>query len=283
MLRRIKNNGFSLTEVLLAAGILAVGFMLVATTFPVGIKLTTVATERTISAAAADEALAKMEIYGVDPNKLVYNSLEPFDSSVLVTSRYTDLATYFLGLGMPVPDSIDAFLDAESLYPSTEAADMSVEQPKYHWSALLLRTGVDTVDAVVFVSRKAGAGVMYPNPLDPLNPLPLDAGNPTGTIEWPEPIEIRRVDTGLIKVIEINAADEELAKFIADDAVIVDNETGERMRILRREKIGADTYPRRLILAEAVNEAQLGQSFWVIPVGLGSGRNPCVSVEVWDL
>ena len=142
MLRRIKNKGFSLTEVLLAAGILAVGFMLVATTFPVGIKLTTVATERTISAAAADEALAKMNIYGVDPAKLVYSSLVPFDSSVLVTSRYTDLATYFLGLGMPVPDSIDALLTAESLYPSTESADMNIEQPKYHWSALLLRTGV---------------------------------------------------------------------------------------------------------------------------------------------
>lgn len=283
MFRRFKNNGFSLTEVLLAAGILAIGFMLVATTFPVGIKLTMVATERTIAAVATDEALAKMKIYGVDTSVLLDNSLQPFAGNVLVSSRYTALASVL------TPQEIEALLVNESLYSSTEPADLNAEPQKYHWSALLkLKSGtVDTAQAVIFVSRKAGAGVRYPNPLDPLNQV----------IDWPAPIEITREDdpadpTG-IKEVVIDVADEQLAKFIADGAVIaflVDIDPFnvrweiERRQVLRREPVDVtDTYRRKLILAESVNETQLGTSFWVIPTGLGSSRDPCVTVEVWDL
>jgi prepilin-type N-terminal cleavage/methylation domain-containing protein len=274
MLRKFKHSGFSLTEVLLAAGILAIGFMLVATTFPVGIKLTTVATERTIAGVATDEALAKMKIYGVDPTVLDDKSLRPFEGSVLLPSRYAALASVL------TPQQIEALLDTESLYPSTEFADVNAEAQKYHWSGLLkLKSGtVDTVQAVVFVSRKAGIGVMYPDPVNPLNQV----------IDWPEPIEIMRWDDpadpmGIKEIVidDVNPENAELAKFITDDAVIVDDKTGERMQVLRREFVdpAADAYPRRLILVEAVDETQLGQSFWVIPTGLGSSRNPCITVE----
>ena len=67
MVRRFGNDGFSLTEVLIATGILTVGFVLIAGTFPVGIKLTALATERTIGAVAADEAFAKIQLYGFRP------------------------------------------------------------------------------------------------------------------------------------------------------------------------------------------------------------------------
>ena len=292
MLRRFKNKGFSLTEVLLAAGILAVGFMLVATTFPVGIKLTTIATERTISAVAADEALAKMNIYGVDPNVLLYNNLRPFAGNVLVSSRYTALASVL------TPQQIEELLVNESLYPSTEPADLNAEPQKYHWSALLkLKSGtVDTAQAVVFVSRKAGAGVRYP---DPIAPELADPADPATTLEWPAPIEITReddlADPTSIKEIIINTADEQLAKFISDDSVIaflVDIDPDpinvrweiELRQVLRREKVvDTEAYLRKLVLSEAVDETQLGMTFWVIPVGLSSSRNPCVTVEVWDL
>ena len=296
MLRRFKNKAFSLTEVLLAAGILAVGFMLVATTFPVGIKLTTVATERAVAAVATDEAVAKLKIYGVDPNKLAYDNLLPFGAGGLVSSRYTVLASVL------TPQEIEELLVDESLYPSIETADINTEPQKYSWSALLkLKSGtVDAAQAVVFVSRKAGAGVRYPNPLDPLNANPFDpVTEPTGTLDWPEPIDIQReddlTDPTAVKEIIINTADELLAKFVTDGSVIaflVDIDPDpvnvrweiELRQVLRREPFdAADTYLRKLVLSESVDESQLGLSFWVIPVGLGSSRNPCVTVEVWDL
>ena len=62
---RSSNNGFSLIEVLLAVGIIAVGMLFIAGVFPVGIHFTTIASERTIAAVVADEAFAKIRLYGV--------------------------------------------------------------------------------------------------------------------------------------------------------------------------------------------------------------------------
>ncbi|MCX5632105.1 MAG: prepilin-type N-terminal cleavage/methylation domain-containing protein [Phycisphaerae bacterium] len=62
-----KNSGFSLTEVLMAVGILSIAMMLIATMFPVAIYLTSVASERTMAAIVADGAFAKIQLYGVDP------------------------------------------------------------------------------------------------------------------------------------------------------------------------------------------------------------------------
>ena len=56
-------EGFSLTEVLIAVGLLAVGMLFIAGAFPVSIHFTTVATERTIAPIVADEAFAKCRLY----------------------------------------------------------------------------------------------------------------------------------------------------------------------------------------------------------------------------
>ncbi len=61
MRKRDKNTGFSLTEVLLAIGILGIGLLLVAGVFPVAVHFTNVATERTMAAVIADEAFAHIE------------------------------------------------------------------------------------------------------------------------------------------------------------------------------------------------------------------------------
>jgi prepilin-type N-terminal cleavage/methylation domain-containing protein len=46
MSNSLRNNGFSLTEVLMAAGILAIGFAFIAGMFPVGVKLTALYTAK---------------------------------------------------------------------------------------------------------------------------------------------------------------------------------------------------------------------------------------------
>ena len=75
-------KGFSLAEVLIAVGIFAVAMMFIAGVFPVGIHFTTVSIERTTAAVIADEAFAKIKLYGIDisSSKLKDNELNDFNS-----------------------------------------------------------------------------------------------------------------------------------------------------------------------------------------------------------
>lgn len=132
-----KNAGFSLTEVLLAVGTLAIGLMFIGGTFLAGIHFSTIATERTIAAIVADEAFAKIKLFGVEPNDLVTNQQTLF--------VYTD------------PN--------EFAYPSTR---IGLNEKQYYWSALCRREEPDPnrlVQVTVFVSRKVGSGTTWPVPV----------------------------------------------------------------------------------------------------------------------
>jgi hypothetical protein len=124
----LKKEGFSLTEVLLAVATLAISMTFVGGTFIVGIHLSTVSTERTIAAVVADEAFAKIRIYGVNQAAL------------------TDIP------------------EEEFAYPSTK---IPVDK-QYYWTALLRPVPSDPSDksnrllqTTVFVSRKVGSGTTY--------------------------------------------------------------------------------------------------------------------------
>ncbi|MGA2324240.1 MAG: prepilin-type N-terminal cleavage/methylation domain-containing protein [Sedimentisphaerales bacterium] len=133
-------RGFSLTEVILAVGILAVGMLFIAGVFPVSIYFTMVATERTIAVTVADEAFAKIKLYGIyDPN-VIYNAQTYYEKAA------------------PVPIS-----DAEFAYPSTPTADPNSK--RYWWSAICRKTDTNPlsrdVQVTVFVSRKVGTTTTY--------------------------------------------------------------------------------------------------------------------------
>jgi len=86
----------------MAVGILSIGMMLIATMFPVGIYLTSVASERTMAAIVADEAFAKIQLFGIDPcdnphtsvdyeNELVSkNKIDPCEFSYPPVDPYSD-------------------------------------------------------------------------------------------------------------------------------------------------------------------------------------------------
>jgi len=138
MRKRRQYRGFSLTEVLLAVGTLAIGMIFISGTFLTGIHFSTIATERSIAAVVADEAFAKVRLFGVDfmdPNFTVYQQL-PFESISL----------------MPV---------YEFAYPSTQTSS----EKQYYWSALCRPVYSDSanrlVQVTVFVSRKAGTSTTY--------------------------------------------------------------------------------------------------------------------------
>lgn len=132
-----KYEGFSLTEVLLSVGILAVGMTFVAGVFPVAIYFTTIATERTISAVAADEAFAKIKLYGVTVNSI----------PTITCVDFNDVST------VPLDPS-------EFIYPST---DTEITPRQYRWSALCRRVDTITrlVQVTVFISRSIRSGTTY--------------------------------------------------------------------------------------------------------------------------
>jgi hypothetical protein len=191
-----QNRGFSLVEVLLAVGTLAIGMIFIGGTFLTGIHFATISTERTIAAVAADEAFAKIRLYGVnmtDPN-LVDDQLTPLE--VLNTIAAEEFA-----------------------YPSIT----SLVRKQYYWSALCRQVGFDPtnrlVQVTVFVSRKVGNNTTYPGGAQ--RPVPIKVG--VSTI----------AGGGNEYKLTINVSGEEI--FINGGSTIADNQTGQLYRVLKRD------------------------------------------------
>ena len=261
MRKRRKNDGFSLTEVLLSVGILTVGLVFVAGVFPVGIHFATIGTERTIAAIVTDEALAKIKLYGVDTNDI---SLWPLNTEC---ADFNDVSAVPLNL-------------SEFAYPST-AEDIS--DKKFYWSALCRRVDVSTslVQVTVFVYRKVGAGKKYRNPDDPIRGLSIDY------LDYPRPVwifvspgnrtnELRILDSDPSPIL----VDEKT--FINDGCTIVDDQTGQKFRVLERYISPDDAtilLDRDYMLWPAGPPVPpLPRRVWVVPPPVGGGRNPCIAI-----
>ena len=196
MNNELKNSGFSLTEVLLAVGTFAIGMIFISGTFLTGIHFATIATERTIAAIAADEAFAKIKLYGVsltNPN-LVVDRLTPFE--------------------VLNPIAVDEFA-----YPSTKR----VARKQYYWSALCRQVDSNPanrlVQVTVFISRKVGNRSTYPGGTQ--RPVPVEVG--VSTVPG----------VGNENKLTINVPAEET--FISGGRTIVDNQTGRLYRVLKRD------------------------------------------------
>jgi len=189
-------RGFSLTEVLLAVGTLAIGMIFIGGTFLTGIYFATIATERTTAAVAADEAFAKISLYGVnltEPN-LVVDQLVPFEA-------------------------LNTIAADEFAYPSTK----SLAHKQYYWSALCRQVDSNTtnrlVQVTVFVSRKVGSRTTYPG--GATRPVPVEVGVSTVA------------GAGNENKLTVNVPGEET--FINDGCTIADNQTGQLYRVLQRD------------------------------------------------
>jgi len=137
MNNELKKSGFSLTEVLLAVGTLGIGMLFIAGTFLAGIHFSTIATEQTNAAIAADEAFAKIQLYGINLTNLAADQLKPFEAQKLIDPN-------------------------EFAYPST---DNDLLPKQYYWSALCRRASSGSnsrlVQITIFVSRKVGTTASY--------------------------------------------------------------------------------------------------------------------------
>ena len=240
------NNGFSLTEVLMAVGILGIGLVFIAGVFPVGVRFTTIATERTKAAVAADEAFAKIRLYDVSfaPERWPTNS---------------NCVDFF-----EVADSNIA--PSEFEYPSTDIG----RRKAYSWSALCRRTAANTslVQVTVFVCRKAGANAEY---------WYRQSDGSLSQSPYPVPVwvEVRRGNRDDELLITEIDSDEET--FINDGCTIVDDATGRLYRVL--ERVPYDRPRNDIIKLDRDWQGPSGLAkVWVIPPQANGGRYPCVAI-----
>jgi prepilin-type N-terminal cleavage/methylation domain-containing protein len=193
--KRFKHNGFSLTEVLMAVGILSVGMMLIATMFPVGIYLTTIASERTMAAIVSDEAFAKIQLYGIVPHLDSANSID-YENELVSANR------------------IDP---NEFSYPPV---DPCATNRQYYWSALYK---FDPNSAgyliTVFIARKTNPNLTYPYSLDPNRPGPIK-------------VQVVVPTKGSDELTIQNASE---VRYVNPPTIIFDNATGELYRVVDRQ------------------------------------------------
>jgi hypothetical protein len=209
MRKRRKYSGFSLTEVLLAVGTLAVGMIFISGTFLTGIHFSTISTERTIAAVVADEAFAKVRIYG---------SANLGWLSGLSTTSCVDFNDI-------VPLDPNQFA-----YPSTR----TLAEKHYYWSALFRPVYSDSanrlVQVTVFVSRKVGSSTMYPT-------------GSIGTLPRPVPVQVGVSGAIGDRILTITGD----ITFINDGYTIVENATGNIYRVVERGADPA--HPEQITLA----------------------------------
>ena len=248
MNKELKTAGFSLTEVLLAVGTFAIGMIFVAGVFPVAIRFTTIATERTIAAVVTDEAFAKIKLYsGVDTTWL----------SALPPTGCVDF------------NDIVVLDRDEFAYPSTS----TLSEKHYYWSALCRRVDPNSqlVQVTVFVSRKIGSGTRYRDPLNPISSI----------VAYPKPVRVDilpTVNANELEILDVVPIDGIEKTFINDGYTIVDNETGDIYRVVERY---ADT-PDTILLDRNWQGGDVappaGGWVWVVPPPIGGGRYPCVAI-----
>jgi len=186
----------------LAVGTLAIGMIFIGGTFLVAIHFSTIATERTIGVVVADEAFAKIRLYGVnltDPNMAIDQQI-PFEV-------------------------LNPIFQDEFAYPSTN----SPAEKQYYWSALCRPVYSDTANRLmqvtVFVSRKVGSRTTYPG--GAVRPIPVKVG-----------VSVV-IGVGNANKLAINAPEEQA--LVNDGCTIVDNRTGLLYRVLRRDVIAPNT------------------------------------------
>ena len=245
-------------ETLLAVSTLAIGLIFVGGAFLTGIYLATVSTERTIATVAADEALAKIRLYNLDPAAVDANEFTPHEELV------------------DIPDS-------EFLYPSDPNS-----ASQYSWAALCKRMGAESrlVQIVVFVSRQAGTNARYWTRSSGTGAPDLEQG------ALPRPLRIKigrdagAADDELTIEDDDTSDDADESKFVNGGATIVDDATGQIYRVLERytdppDRIRLDrpwAGPALTAPADGDDDEADPVEVWVVPQPATGGRSPFVAV-----
>jgi len=225
----------------MAVGILSIGMTLVATMFPLAMHLTAVAAERTIAAVVADQAFAKIQLYGVVDFTNTNWGSDPCENCV----DFNDVVG-------SVPSTTIAA--AEFAYPAMEPNSTS----QYYWSALCRKANSvssdRTVQVIVFVSRKRGAGLTYQG------------------FDQPVPVLVDVTSNSSNKLNITNTGDE---KLINSGSVIVDNTAGQMYRVIERS---ADDSTVVILDRNWDADTPAPDKVWVVAPPDSGGAEPVIAV-----
>lgn len=279
---------------LIATGIMAIGLVMVATIFPVAVKLTTLTTERAVGAVAADEAFAKIRLYGLRDFQYwpaaMLHQVNPgtFPDEYSTCNNYIDINRYGLGRDRIYNTADDIAVTTEwepFKYPSV-AASAYPEGQKYHWSALCRRAGDKAVQITVFVNRRNTAGNKYYGHAgfsgNTSNPYPAVSNLP-----WPSLVRVQVRLNGLRK-LQVLPEDNlnwtsppvvgNILDFFNDGYTIADDYSGRIYRILEVNRTDGTLTLSENWIADPAKPAGLANYIWVVPPAAGSDRYPCVGV-----
>jgi Tfp pilus assembly protein PilV len=257
MSRNVRQPGFSLMETLLAVGTLAVGMLFIGGTFMTGIYFTGLSTERTIASVAADEAFAKIRLFG-DPNMagLSTATFLPYDGRVRQRDKGGRTVT----------------LIDEYLYPSTGETTSG----QYSWAAICKRVNTSSrqVQFTVFICREGSAESKYwvrktgaAAPGFTLSDLP----RPVRVATTPDPSSTDELI--FADPVKTDGIDE--CAFISDGTSIVDDATGQIYRVLKRI-VDQPDQPQRIKLDRPWTSAS--GDVWVVPPPTVGGRDPLAAI-----
>ena len=258
MRRKFRNNGFSLSEVLLAVSTLAVGLVLVAGVFPVAIHFTMTASERTIAAIVADEAFAMIQLYAEGNPATTLDDIKITALSDTSFADFNDVTIF---------PATDTMLDSDFAYGNSS---------QYYWRAICRRTEAnsESVQVTVFVCRKIGAGTKYWL-RDPSNDELLRSDYPRPVYVEVDP-SVGASDTFEIKDMVPDEFPDERT-FINDGSIIVDDQSGRIYRVQERY-VDADSSDMVLLERDWVAGSNPQPRVWVIPSSVNGGRNPCIGI-----
>lgn len=249
-------SGFSLIEILMAIGTLSIGMIFIGGTFLVAIHFTGVSADQTTAAIVANEAFAKIKIFGVamrvgDPNLGInYSNRYKFEIPTLSPFAYNEFE-----------------------YPST----VTRTGKKYFWSALCRLDPNDPLrdlQVTVFVSRKVGGpATRYPyrHPTDPSRI----------TIDWPVVMPVGVIGTvgsNILTIQDDPATPFDETRWIGPGYTIVENSTGDIYRVVDH---GGTPTLAQIILDRPWDPRGIYPDpdvVWVVPPPIGRGKGPCIEV-----
>jgi prepilin-type N-terminal cleavage/methylation domain-containing protein len=284
-------QGFSLTEVLIAVGILTIALVMVGTSFPVGVAMTKNVAERTTAAVVADEAFAKIKLYGVKPfTDAAWNDKPKIGAS---SERQ---------IWVPFEEVAGITVDPnEFAYPSDPAMIRNHESV-YYWSALCKKEPDDAVRVVVFVSRKSGQGSLFEHytadPQKQLSPTPEPVlvyrkrippplpPPPDFVLDFGGNLLLTNIGAGgnsLRYTITISSGYDASRQraYLNPGCFLLDDSTGEIYRVIERTETGTTgfvIFDRPIVSKPAGFSPMDRYKFWVVPPAVGSSRNPCIAV-----
>lgn len=286
-----RNSGFSLTEVLIAAGILTIGFMLLLTLFPLGLKLTAKYTEDTLAMLSYSEV--QLNASSIAMSALTKQTNIPATGYIDFRELYwddkdtdniiDDLESDYIADNGAYELSYDPYL---FIYPTV--SDMTDEDKKYNSAMIIGFSDGSYADTIIFSCRRLSSLARFPAIIkeDELIKLDENSTNRPSLLSFD-------IDNNFVNDTEIgdwvritvpssvaDITDFSLGSYINVESIIIADNDGTQYRVLEVLDPSVDDgeYYIRLDKKLTGQEREAFGKVWFVPPAVGASRSAAVDV-----